>query len=85
MIVNFGMVHYLIGDFVGDFSRNIAKPIIFCLIMVGLISLYKLFVGESGLMNVLAEIGIGGAAYLLLTLTYKLSYAELNAYRQGTL
>ncbi len=85
MIVNFGMVHYLIGDFVGDFSRNIVKPIIFCLIMVGLISLYKLFVGESGLLNVLAEIGIGGAAYLLLTLTYKLSYAELNAYRQGIL
>ncbi|WP_026308864.1 MOP flippase family protein [Spirosoma spitsbergense] len=85
MVVNFGMVHYLIGDFVGDFSRNIAKPIIFCLIMVGLISLYKLFVGESGLLNVLAEIGIGGAAYLLLTLTYKLSYAEINAYRQGVL
>lgn len=85
MIVNFGMVHYLIGDFIGDFSRNIAKPILFCLIMVGLISLYRLFVGETGLMNVLAEIGIGGAAYLLLTLTYKLSYAELNAYRQGIL
>jgi lipopolysaccharide exporter len=85
MVVNFGMVHYLIGDFVGDFSRNIAKPILFCLIMVGLISLYRLFVGESGLMHVLAQIGIGGAAYLLLTLTYKLSYAEINAYRQGVL
>ena len=85
MVVNFGMVHYLIGDFVGDFTRNIAKPVLFCLIMVGLISLYRLFVGESGLMNVLAQIGIGGAAYLLLTLTYKLSYAEINAYRQGIL
>jgi lipopolysaccharide exporter len=85
MVVNFGMVRYLIGDFVGDFSRNIAKPIIFCLIMVGLISLYKLFVGESGLLNVLAEIGIGGAAYAILTLMYKLSFSEINAYRQGVL
>ena len=85
MIVNFAMVHYLIGDFVGDFLKNIAKPIIFCLIMVGIITLYKTFVGSDGLANTLVEIAIGGLTYAVLTFAYKLSFTELNAYRHGVL
>jgi len=85
MVVNFGMVHYLIGDFVGDFLKNIAKPITFCLIMVGIICVYKSFVGYTGLANTLAEIALGGATYAVLTLAYKLSFAQLKAYRQGLL
>ncbi|GAB4018580.1 colanic acid undecaprenyl disphosphate flippase WzxC [Spirosoma migulaei] len=85
MVVNFAMVHYLIGDFVGDFFKNIAKPITFCLIMVGIISVYKSLVGNTGLANSIAEIALGGATYAVLTLAYKLSFAQLKAYRQGLL
>lgn len=85
MIANFAIAHSLIGDFVGDFARDIAKPIIFCLIMVGVIYLYKVVVGNSGLANALAEIGLGGITYSLLTLAYKLSFTELKSYRQSLL
>ncbi|MVM34751.1 MOP flippase family protein [Spirosoma sp. HMF4905] len=85
MIVNFGMVHYLIGDFIGEFSKNIVKPITFCLIMVGIIALYKSFVGYTGLANTLVEVALGGATYAVLTLSYKLSFAQLKAFRQGLL
>lgn len=85
MVVNFAMVHYLIGDFVGDFLKNIAKPITFCLIMIGIISVYKSFVGYAGLANTIAEVALGGATYAVLTLAYKLSFAQLKAYRQGLL
>ncbi|GAB2588025.1 MOP flippase family protein [Spirosoma areae] len=83
MIANFAIVHYLIGDFVLDFLKNIVKPIAFCLVMVGVISLYKSVAGPSSLINTLIEIGIGGAAYGILTLVYKLSFSELKAYRQA--
>ncbi|GAB3947693.1 colanic acid undecaprenyl disphosphate flippase WzxC [Spirosoma harenae] len=85
MVVNFAMVHYLIGDFMSDFLKNIAKPTIFCLIMVGLISLYKTFAGNEGLVNTFVEISLGGATYAVLTLAYKLSLSDLKAYRQGLL
>ncbi|AUD03908.1 MOP flippase family protein [Spirosoma pollinicola] len=85
MIANFAIAHSLIGDFVGDFVREIAKPVVFCLIMVGVIYTYKVVVGSSGLVNTLAEIGLGGMTYALLTLAYKLSFTELKAYRQALL
>ena len=83
LIANFFVVHYLIGDFMGTFLRNIAKPIGFCLLMVGVIYVYKVSVGSSGLVNTLIEIGLGGAVYAIMTLAYKLSFAELQAYRQA--
>ncbi|QMW05859.1 MOP flippase family protein [Spirosoma foliorum] len=83
MLVNFGMVHYLIGDFIGEFLKNIAKPVTFCLVMVGIISLYKSFVGYTGLVNTMVEIALGGVVYAVFTLAYKLSFSELKAYRQG--
>ena len=82
MLVNFSMVHHLIGPFVGEFLRNIAKPVLFCLVMVGLIVLYKLVAGQNALVNTVVEIGLGGLTYAVLTLAYKISFAELNAYRQ---
>ncbi|WP_080056143.1 MOP flippase family protein [Spirosoma aerolatum] len=85
MLVNFGMVNYLIGDFFGDFLKNIAKPITFCLIMVAIISIYKMLIGYSGPINAFAEIAIGGAIYAVLTLAYKLSFDQIKAYRQGLL
>ncbi len=85
MLVNFSMVNYLIGDFLGDFLKNIAKPVIFCLIMVGMISLYKMLVGYAGPVNAFAEIAIGGAIYAVLTLAYKLPLNQIKAYSQGLL
>lgn len=85
MVVNFGMVHYLIGDFLGSFLKNIAKPTLFCLIMVGLIIVYKQLIGYDGLINTLAEITLGGLTYAVLTFMYKLPLSALKAYRQGLL
>ncbi|GAB3222916.1 colanic acid undecaprenyl disphosphate flippase WzxC [Spirosoma arcticum] len=85
LAVNFMIVQYLVGNFMGTFLRNIAKPLLFCLIMVGLVALYKALVGYDGLTNMLIEIAIGGATYAVLTLTYKLSLADIKAYRQALL
>ena len=85
LVVNFMIVHYLIGDFVGSFLRNIAKLLLFCVLMVGVILVYKTVVGYKGVANTLTEIAIGGATYALLTLAYKLSFAEIKSYRQAML
>lgn len=85
LAVNFMIVQYLVGNFMGTFLRNIAKPLLFCLIMVGLVALYKALVGYDGITNMLIEIAIGGATYAVLTLSYKLSLADIKAYRQSLL
>ena len=85
LAVNLVIVHYLVGSFMGTFLRNIAKPLLFCLIMVGLVALYKALVGYDGIANMLIEIAIGGVTYAVLTLTYKLSLADIKAYRQALL
>ena len=83
LVINFLMVQYLIGDFMGVFLRNIAKPLLFCLIMAGVVTVYKTVVGYEGLANMLAEIAIGGTTYAGLTLAYKLSFTEIKSYRQA--
>lgn len=83
LVANFLIVHHLIGDFMGIFLRNVAKPLLFCLVMVGVVALYKALVGYEGMANMVAEVIVGGAAYAALTLAYKLSFAELKAYRQA--
>lgn len=83
MVANFAIVHYLIGDFVGDFLRDVAKPLLFCVIMVGVVMLYQTLVGHDGLVHTVAQIALGGATYALLTFSYKLSFAEIKAYRQA--
>jgi PST family polysaccharide transporter/lipopolysaccharide exporter len=81
LIANFVIVHMLVGDFMGVFLQNIAKPLIFCLIMVGMVTLYKTFVGYEGLVNTIAEVVLGGGVYAILTLAYKISLTELKTYR----
>jgi PST family polysaccharide transporter/lipopolysaccharide exporter len=85
LIANFFIVQYLVGDFMDRFLKNIAKPTIFCLIMVAGVYAYKLTIGNSGLTNTVLEVAIGGAIYGILTLAYKLSFTELKAYRQALL
>lgn len=85
LIANFLLVHYLIGNFWEDFLKNIAKPTLFCLIMIGIIYVYKTLIGNDGILNTGVEIVLGGITYLALTLAYKLSFSELKAYRQALL
>lgn len=82
LVANFAIAHSIIGNFINDFIRDFAKPFLFCLIMMAVIYGYKTLVGNGGLLNTLVEVGLGGCVYLLLTLSYKISFAELNAYRQ---
>lgn len=79
LILNFFIVHYLVGSFMKEFLINISKPIIFCLLMIGGIYIYKNFIGYTGLANTIAEVCIGGAIYGALTLLYKVSLVDLKS------
>ncbi|MFT2009010.1 MOP flippase family protein [Pontibacter sp. 13R65] len=81
--INFFIVNYLIGDFFKPFLANISKIAVFCLSMVLCVYLYKSFVGFSGLFDTLVQIGIGGITYLVLTLIYKYSLADLKNLKQS--
>jgi len=80
---NFMIVQSLIGNFFRAFLQNLAKPVLFCLIMVGTVVLYKLLFGYEGPIHTTAQIIIGGTVYGGLTLRYKLSFAKIMAYRQA--
>ncbi|MBC7572223.1 MAG: MOP flippase family protein [Spirosoma sp.] len=82
-MANFMIVQSLIGNFFRTFLENLAKPVLFCLIMVGTVALYKLLFGYEGPIHTAAQIIIGGAVYGGLTLRYKLSFAQIMAYRQA--
>ncbi len=81
-MANFMIVQSLIGNFFRTFLENLARPVLFCLIMVGTVALYKLLFGYEGPIHTAAQIIIGGAVYGGLTLRYKLSFAQIMAYRQ---
>ena len=83
LIVNFGIVHYLIGPFMSVFLRNVARPVLFCLLMVGAVTAYKSLFGYVGVVNAVAEITIGGAVYAALTLAFKFSLTDLKKLRQA--
>lgn len=85
LLANFVIVHRLIGDFFGVFARNFAQPMLFCGLMMGVVTAYKQFVGYEGWANTLAEVVLGGLTYGALTLAYKLSLTEIRAYRQALL
>ena len=85
MVVNFAIAHSIIGSFMEEFIRSLVKPVIFCLVMVGVIYGYKMIFGSVGILNAIVEIALGGIVYVLLTLAYKLSFAEIKAYRQSLL
>nr|WP_293835724.1 MOP flippase family protein [uncultured Arsenicibacter sp.] len=82
LVVNFGIAHSLIGSFFGKFLRNIQKPLLFALLMIAGIYLYKVGVGYAGPVHTLVEIAIGGLIFGALTLRFKLSLAEIKAFRQ---
>ncbi len=77
-VLNFFIVQSLIGTYIKIFLTNSYKTIIFCMLMVSAIFLYKYFVGYVGLVNAFAEITIGGLIYLGLTFTFKYSYTEIK-------
>ncbi|RYF74202.1 MAG: colanic acid exporter [Cytophagaceae bacterium] len=83
LLANFVVVHYLIGDFMGVFLRNVARPVLFCALMVASIAAYKSVFGYEGIVNTIAEIVIGGAVYGALTLAFKFSVNDLKELKQA--
>ncbi len=78
LLINFRIVQSLIGPFLGEFSQNIVKPILFCLAMIGAISLYKSFADSINVLNISVEIAMGALIYIGLTFRYKYSLTELK-------
>lgn len=82
-VVIFYIVENLVGSFFKQFFNNIIKPVSFCLAMIGAIALYQHFVGNQGIVHVIAQVMIGGTIYIGLTLKYKLSIKEILTLRQS--
>lgn len=78
LLINFRIVHSLIGAFLNDFLANMIKPVLFCLLMVGVIWVYKFYIDSVSVTNLLVEIGLGGLIYISLTIHYKYSLTELK-------
>ena len=83
LVMNFGIVRSLIGPFLREFGVNFAKPAVFCLVMVGVIALYKTYVGRLTLTDTIIEVALGGLVFVALTLQYKLSFPEIKALRKA--
>lgn len=83
LIVNFFIVRYLIGSFMGPFLRNIAQPLLFCILMIGGVAAYKTFFGYEGIANAIAEVVIGGVIYGSLTLAFKMSLQDIKGLREA--
>jgi lipopolysaccharide exporter len=79
LLVNFRIVHSLIGPFFGEFARNMAKPVLFCLVMVGAIMLYKSFADTINVGNTAVQVVLGALIYGGLTIRYKYPVADLKA------
>ena len=78
LIINFRIVHRLIGPFLSEFLQNLAKPVLFCLLMVGAVTLYRSYANSVSLIHTIAQIVLGGLIYVGLTLRYKFSLTELK-------
>lgn len=83
LVLNFCIVHHLIGSFLKEFFMNLLKPITFCLLMTVVIYTYKSLIGYSGLINTIIEVFIGGIIYGGLTLIYKISFSEIKALKKA--
>lgn len=81
--LNFLIVDNLIGSFFRSFLRELVKPVIFCLVMIFFVFLYKYFVGSSGWYNAIIEIAIGGTTYLVFTLLFKYTIADVKEIRKS--
>lgn len=83
LIVNFFIAHSLIGNFMKEFLINISKPLLFSVLMVAAIYLYKLTTGGMGIVNTVTEIILGGLIFVTLTLSFKISFSEIKAIRKA--
>ncbi len=83
LIADMAIAQWLVGPFLGEFLRNIARPVLFCALMMGAVVAYKLLIGTGGWYHTLAQVALGGAVYVALTLRFKLSWRELLGYRQA--
>ncbi|GEO10782.1 MOP flippase family protein [Segetibacter aerophilus] len=83
LVLNFCIVHHLIGDFIKMFLRNLLKPVFFCLLMIAIIYAYKMLVGYTGIINTITQVCIGGIIYGVLTLIYKISLSEIKALKKA--
>lgn len=81
LVANFFLVHYLVGDFFGQFLKNFVQPLLFGVIMVAVIATYKTVVGYEGMVHTVAQIALGALTYVGLTLAFKFSFADLRALR----
>lgn len=80
LMLNFRIVHSLVGPFIGEFFLNFTKPFLFCLAMVGAITLYKSYTDSINVINTSIEIAMGALIYIGLTLRFKLPLAELKTF-----
>ncbi|WP_020606884.1 MOP flippase family protein [Spirosoma spitsbergense] len=79
LILNFRIVHSLIGPFLGRFFQALTRPALFCLLMVVGIWVYKYYTDSSvSAANIIVQIALGGAIYIGLTLRYRFPLAELK-------
>jgi lipopolysaccharide exporter len=84
LLINFRIVHSLIGPFMREFAQNIVKPVLFCLIMVGAIELYKFYADSINVFNTIAQIAIGALIYITLTIRFKYPLAELKTFGKAS-
>ncbi|WP_128547081.1 MOP flippase family protein [Larkinella soli] len=82
-VLNFFIVNSLIGKFLREFFANVMKPVIFCLLMIGVVATYKSLIGFEGVTHTIVEIGLGGMVYVVLTLLFKLSVSEIREFRKA--
>jgi len=83
LVLNFLLIQKLIGSFFMRFLKDIIKPLLFSLAMAVAILLYKYFIGDTGVVNTVVQIALGGAVYAALTLKFKLSFDEIKNLRQS--
>lgn len=76
--LNFLLVQKLIGSFFGSLLKDLVKPLFFSAAMTAVILLYKYLVGDTGTINTIAQIVLGGSVYVGLILKYKVSFNEIR-------
>lgn len=81
-VFSFIIARSLIGSFIKQFFKSIYKQVIFCLVLIGSVSFYKFYAGTNGLLNIVIEIGVGGFVYVVLSLRFKYSLADIKNLKQ---
>jgi lipopolysaccharide exporter len=82
-VMIFIIIDRLVGRFIDVFLVNIIKPVIFCIIMVLVLSAYQYFIGSQGIQNLVIQVAIGGLIYLGLTLKFKMTLQEVLSLKKS--